>query len=113
VTPPTATPTTNDGKVRILLTNVGGSSRTATFHHAVPTVEGLAVADKTVTVAANTTEWTSGWSVANFGRTLQIDVSHADLTLAAPAMRITLAYPHDGHDPRRDDRDRRPPRPAP
>jgi hypothetical protein len=74
--------TTNDGKVRILLTNVGGSSRTATFI-TQSTVEGLAVADKTVTVAANTTEWTSGWSVANFGRTLQIDVSHADLTLAA------------------------------
>lgn len=74
--------TNNDGKVRILLVNTGGSSRTATFITQT-TVDGLAVADKVVTVAANGTRWTKAWPVATYGRTLQIDVSHADLTLAA------------------------------
>lgn len=72
----------NDGKVKILLHNVGASSRTATF--ITPgTVDGQAIADRTVAVAAGVSKIVGPFDQSAYGSNLQIDVTHAELHLVA------------------------------
>jgi hypothetical protein len=73
---------TNDGKVLILAHNTGASSRTITF--ITPgTVDGQAVADRTATVATDVSKVFGPFPTADYGASLAIDVSHAELHLVA------------------------------
>ncbi|MFI6986045.1 hypothetical protein ACIBSV_46835 [Embleya sp. NPDC050154] len=72
----------NDGRVRIEAKNTGATSRTITFLKEA-TVDGDAVTPTPITIAAGATLKRAGFPTNIYGTRLNIDVSHAEITLIA------------------------------
>lgn len=72
----------NDGRVFLLLINTGATPRIATIH-LTGTVDGQAPADRTITVAAGVTKIAGPFPPSQYGKTVTLEVAHAELTLCA------------------------------
>jgi hypothetical protein len=78
--------TTNDGKVVLRVENTNGAStaRVVTIHFdAAATVDGVAPANRTYSVAAGATAWLGPYDAARYGNPLLIDVDNAELQVTA------------------------------
>lgn len=74
----------NDGMTAILAKNTNGSATARTITFLTPgTVDGQAVGDRTESIPAGETQFFGPFPTASYGRTLNIDVSHAEVTLEA------------------------------
>jgi hypothetical protein len=72
----------NDGKVFLQLENTGATSRNFTMH-LVTTVDGQAVADRVIAVAAGVIKKVGPFPVSQYGKTATCEAAHAELTLTA------------------------------
>lgn len=73
---------TNTGRTLIIIRNADTSDHTATF--VIPgTVDGQAIADRTVTVPASSSRVYGKFSTSVYGRTLAVNVSSSQLKLSA------------------------------
>ncbi len=68
----------NDGKTLVLASNAGASTRTITITPTA-TVDGLAPANRTVSLAASASKLLGPYEVGNYGDVLQISGDHADV----------------------------------
>jgi hypothetical protein len=68
----------NDGRTLVLAVNSGVSTRTVTITP-VLTVDGLAVAARTVSMPASTSKLLGPYEVGTYGDSLQISGDHTDL----------------------------------
>lgn len=68
-----------DDKTMIIVANTGVTSRTVTITPSV-TVDGLAVADRTITLASGVSRLLGPYPASTYGTTLLITGSHAELT---------------------------------
>jgi hypothetical protein len=72
----------NDGAVFLLAHNTGATTRVLTIH--LPqTVDGQAVASRTVSLAAGVSRYVGPFPVSEYGEDVLVDVAHAELVLSA------------------------------
>ncbi len=68
----------NDGKLLIVATNGGASTRTITITPAI-TVDGLAVSARTISLAASAVKLLGPYDTSTYSTTLAISADHADV----------------------------------
>ncbi len=77
---------TNTGQTQILVDNTDTASHVVTFHTS-ETVEGLAVSNLDVTVAAGASEWYTNFETSVFGSQLNVTVD------AGTTVKLTVLEP--------------------
>ena len=77
----------NDGRVVLLIRNSNGSAtaRTLTVNFAKD-VDGQTITPRTDSIATGASRYIGPFDVATYGRTMSIDVDHAELKLSAYRM---------------------------
>jgi hypothetical protein len=73
---------TNDGRVALIVKNTGASTRTVTFY-TTKVIDGLTPPTRAETVAAGEEQLFGPFDATVYGTTLNVDVTHAELTLRA------------------------------
>lgn len=75
---------TNDGKAFLLVRNAnGGSTARVLTLYLNGTIDGQAVTPRTISIAAGASRYIGPFPPAQYGKSLLIDVAHADLKLSA------------------------------
>lgn len=73
----------NDGRMVVLVHNNDGSNPHNVTFKTVGTVDGQAIADRVVAMAASSSKWFGPFPPEVYGSSLQVDVADANLKLTA------------------------------